>query len=203
MRDFQSQRELLKSVATTLKRAGIPFALAGGYAVWSRGGPESTHDVDFVIPPSRIDDAVQALHAAGHDPHPNSEDWLMKVSLDDIVVDLIHRLPIGDVDDALLARCDERSVDSVRMPVMCATDLLTCRMLAFTEHSCDFGPVLSFARALREQVDWELVRDRTEQNPFAAAFLQLLEALDVTGHRIENRPGVTGSVDGGTHERIA
>ena len=204
MRDFQSQRELLKSVATTLKRAGIPFALAGGYAVWSRGGPESTHDVDFVIPPSRIDDAVQALHAAGHDPHPNSEDWLMKVSLDDIVVDLIHRLPIGDVDEALLDRCDERSVDSVRMPVMCATDLLMCRMLAFTEHSCDFGPVLGFARALREQVDWEVVRERTRQNPFAAAFLQLLESLDVTdaGPRAP-RAGVTGSVDGGTRERIA
>lgn len=200
MRDFQSQRELLKSVATTLKRAGIPFALAGGYAVWSRGGPESTHDVDFVIPPARIDDAVQALVASGHDAHPNSEDWLMKVALDGIVVDLIHRLPIGDVDDALLARCDERSVDSVRMPVMCATDLLTCRMLAFTEHSCDFGPVLAFARALREQVDWDLVRERTRANPFAAAFLILLESLEVT----ERRPGVTRSVEGGgVHERIA
>lgn len=199
MRDFQSQRELLKSVATTLKRAEIPFALAGGYAVWSRGGPESTHDVDFVLPPSRVDDAVAALVASGHDAHPNSEDWLVEVSLDGIVVDLIHRLPIGDVDDALLARCDERSVDSVRMPVMCATDLLTCRMLAFTEHSCDFGPVLSFARALREQVDWARVRDRTAGNPFAAAFLILLESLDVTGRR----PGVTGSIEGGVHERIA
>lgn len=186
MRDFQSQRELLKSVATTLKRAGIPFALAGGYAVWSRGGPESTHDVDFVIPPSRVDDAVQALHAAGHDPHPNSEDWLMKVSLDDIVVDLIHRLPIGDVDDALLARCEERSVDSVRMPVMCATDLLTCRMLAFTEHSCDFGPVLSFARALREQVDWPRVRRETSDHEFAEAFLFLLERLDIVESAVDS-----------------
>jgi hypothetical protein len=72
-------------------------------------------------------------------------------------------------------------------------------MLAFTEHSCDFGPVLSFARALREQVDWELVRDRTQANPFAEAFLMLLESLEIT----QRWSGVTGSVDGGAHERIA
>jgi hypothetical protein len=90
------------------------------------------------------------------------------------------------------------------MPVMCATDLLMCRMLAFTEHSCDFGPVLGFARALREQVDWEVVRERTLHNPFAAAFLQLLESLDVTDHRPRGAPaGLTGTIDGGTHERIA
>lgn len=28
-------------VATSLKREAIPFGLAGGYAVWARGGPES------------------------------------------------------------------------------------------------------------------------------------------------------------------
>lgn len=185
MQDFQAQRELLKSVATTLKRSAIPFALAGGYAVWARGGPESTHDVDFIIPPDRIDEAVKTLVVAGHDEHLAPEDWLRKVTVDGIVVDLIHRLPVGDVDEALLARCDELSVDSVRMPVMAATDLLLCRMLAFTEHSCDFGPVLGSARALREQVRWEDLAARSADNPFAGAFLHLLESLGITGGKRE------------------
>ena len=44
-----SLREALKRVAVTLKQAEVPFALAGGYAAWARGGPEPDHDVDFVV----------------------------------------------------------------------------------------------------------------------------------------------------------
>lgn len=44
-----SLREALKRTAVTLKEAGVPFALAGGYAAWVRGGAEPDHDVDFVV----------------------------------------------------------------------------------------------------------------------------------------------------------
>jgi hypothetical protein len=177
--NFQEQREVLKSVATTLKRASIPFALAGGYAVWARGGPESTHDVDFVVRPEDAEVARTALLGNGHEHYTSTEDWLDKVALDGVVVDVIHRLPIGDVDDALLERCDEISVDSVRMQVMSATDLLLCRVLAFSEHACDFSGPLGFARALREQVDWQRVRREADHDPFGRAFLGLLESLEV------------------------
>ncbi|GAA1523742.1 hypothetical protein GCM10009788_29410 [Nocardioides humi] len=42
-------REALKLVAVLLKEAGVPFALAGSYGLWARGGPEPDHDVDFMI----------------------------------------------------------------------------------------------------------------------------------------------------------
>lgn len=181
MANYRDQREVLKSVASTLKRTSIPFALAGGYAVWARGGPESEHDVDFVLRCQDEEAARSALIAAGLQESSYNEDWLSKVERDGVVVDLIHRLPIGDVDDALLARCDDRSVDSVKMPVMSATDLLLCRVLAFTEHSCDFGQPLAFARALREQVEWERVAKESRHDPFARAFLGLLGDLEITG----------------------
>jgi len=183
VQDFQTQREILKSVATTLKAASIPFALAGGYAVWARGGQESTHDVDFVLTPDHADAALGVLVENGHDEFPSNEDWLDKVSRNGVVVDIIHRLPMGDVDDALLGRCDDISVDSVVMPVMSATDLLLSRILAFSEHSCDFGPPIGFARSLREQVDWEAIRSGSGDDPFARAFLMLLAELGVVGAR--------------------
>ena len=40
---------------------GSQFALAGGQAIYARGGPESGHDVDFVL---REEDAERALRAA-------------------------------------------------------------------------------------------------------------------------------------------
>ena len=151
---FQEQREVLKSVATSLKRESIPFALAGGYAVWARGGPESDHDVDFVVRPDDADAARKVLLRDGHDPVDSKEDWLDKVGLDGVVVDVIHRLPIGEVDDDLLARCDLLSVDSVRMLVMRPTDLLLSRLLALGENACDFAPLLGWSRSLREQIHW-------------------------------------------------
>jgi len=42
-------RTALKRVAVGLKETEVPFALAGGYAVWARGGPEPDHDVDFLL----------------------------------------------------------------------------------------------------------------------------------------------------------
>jgi hypothetical protein len=178
---FQDQREVLKSVATSLKRESVPFALAGGYAVWARGGPESDHDVDFVVRPDDADAARKVLLRDGHDAVESMEDWLDKVSRDGIVVDVIHRLPIGDVDDALLDRCDELSVDSVRMPVMRPTDLLLSRLLALGENACDLAPLLGWSRSLREQIDWATIRRETAHSPFARAFLGLLTDLEVLG----------------------
>jgi len=180
---FREQREALKSVATTLKRAGVPFALAGSYAGWARGGPESTHDVDFAVSPADAERALAALAEDGMPHQPAPEDWLHKVRHGEVVVDLIHRLPIGEVGEELFAHCDLLSVDSVRMPVMSATDLVLSRALALSVHACDFESPLAIARALREQVDWERVRKESDDHPFARAFSSLLESLGVTDER--------------------
>ena len=39
--------------------------------------------------------------------------------------------------------------------------------------------MLEWARALREQIDWDVVRERTEASPFAKAFFTLVESLGV------------------------
>ncbi|MBG6096422.1 nucleotidyltransferase [Nocardioides luteus] len=182
--ELQRQRDVLKRVGATLKAAEIPFALAGGYAVWTRGGPESTHDVDFVLPQDCVEEAVQKLVENGMDRVAAPEDWLVKVGRDTVVVDLIHRLPTGPVDEELLMRCTELPVDSVTMPVMSATDLVVSRMLALSEHACDLSPIVGSARALREQIDWQLVRQEAKRSPFAQAALGLLDSLAVTDRSI-------------------
>jgi hypothetical protein len=65
------------------------------------------------------------------------------------------------------------------MPVLSATDVMVSKLLALDEHYCDLATVLPVARALREQVDWERVRERTKGEPFAEAVLFLAERLGV------------------------
>ena len=178
MGEAASLREGLKTVAVALKRAEVPFALAGGYAAWALGGPEPNHDVDFLVAPEDVPRAQQELREAGLDVVQPPEDWLFKVHCEDVVVDVLHRGAGRPLADAL-RDAQVQEVISVEMPVVTATDLLTQKLLALDEHYCDLAKVLPVARALREQVDWTCVAEWTAGDPFAETVLFLLRRLDV------------------------
>jgi hypothetical protein len=167
-------REALKRVAVVLKEGGVPFALTGGYAVWARGGPESVHDVDFLVAAEDAERAAEVLEAGGVEVVHPPEDWLFKAYSDGAMVDLIHRHSGGPAQRAIVEDADVLEVLSVQMPVLSATEVL-----ALDEHSCDFGAMIPVVRALREQVDFDRVRAETADSPFAGALLFLLERLDV------------------------
>ncbi|MEX5633560.1 phospholipid-binding protein [Parafrankia sp. FMc2] len=172
-------RESLKRVAVTLKEAQIPFALGGSYACWARGGPEPVHDVDFMLRETDVPRAVDVLCDAGLRPVDPPEDWLTKVYDGDVLVDLIHH-PVGRaVTDEMLARSRDMSVDSVRMPVLDATDWFEMTLLALDERYCDLGRVIPMIRAMREQVDWTQVRRATAESPFAEAALLVATRLQL------------------------
>lgn len=171
--------DALKTVAVALKEEAVPFALAGGYAVYARGGADSRHDADVVILEEDAHRARTALRGRGLEVLEPPEDWLFKVRHGGEQVDVIFRLASGPVDAALLGRAQEMSVDSVRMPVMSATDLLTSKLMALTEHYCDLSAILAVVRSLREQVDADLVDRASRSSPFARAALSLARDLDL------------------------
>jgi hypothetical protein len=178
--DPQAIEATLKKAAAVLRDAGVDFMLAGGMAAWARGGPESGHDLDFALRPEDAERALDALEAAGFRGERPPEAWLYKAWDDnDVMVDLIFR-PVGrPVTDDIVARAEEREVNAVRMRVMAADDILTTKLLALTEHSLDYEGCLEIARALREQLDWDTVRARTTESPFAKAFFTLAQELGV------------------------
>ncbi|MFF0223848.1 hypothetical protein [Streptomyces sp. NPDC004629] len=172
--------EAAKQVGAVLKRSGHRFALAGSVAVYAHGGGDRPqHDVDFCVLPEDAGAVAEDLRAAGLGVRVPPEDWLLKTTCLDQDVDLIFELSDRPVTEELLDRAEELPVDSVRMPVLSATDLLVSLNTAFSEHHCDFGAVLPVARSLREKVDWDEVRSRCGHEPMPAAFLFLLERLNV------------------------
>lgn len=175
----EAMREALKHTAVALKGSEVAFALGGGYAAWALGGPEPDHDVDFVVADQDRAHAVRVLEQAGLRIEVPPEDWLFKVFRDDAMVDVIHRIGGVPVEPALLERAVETEVLSIRMPVLSATDLVAGKLLALSEHACDFGKVLPAARALREQVDWDRLRSEVGDSPYAEAFLVLAQRLGV------------------------
>lgn len=175
--DFADLLDAMKRAAAALRDADVPFMLAGGVASWARGGPPTEHDVDFMLKPDDVDRAGAVLGDAGFRVERPPEEWLIKAFDGDVMIDLIHT-PVGiEVDDALLGRATELEVQAVSMPVMSVDDLLATKLLALSEHHADFESVLEVGRALREQIDWAAVRERTSSSPFAKAYFVLVEEL--------------------------
>ena len=180
MAEFPEILETMKRAAATLQRAEVPFALGGGLACWARGGPETEHDVDFVVTPEHADAALDALSNEGFRTEKPPEDWLFKAYGDDgTMIDLIFNPQGGPVHDGVIERAEELEVQAVRMRVMTLEDVMVTKLLAFREHEVDYESVIEIARALREQIDWDDVRNRTAESPYAKAFFVLAEELAI------------------------
>jgi len=179
--DQQDLREALKAVAVALKESQLPFALMGGYAAWARGGPEPDHDVDFLVAEQDAHEAEHLLADRGFTVVQPPEDWLFKVYVDSSMIDVIHRVSGEPAQRSDVERATPLEVLSVEMPVLPATDLMVQKLHSLDEHYCDFAQLIPTARALREQVDWDVVRTQTAHNDFAVAFLFLLGRLAVIG----------------------
>jgi hypothetical protein len=171
--------ETLKRAAAALREADVQFALAGSVAAWARGGPSPYNDLDFAITEADAERAERALAEYGMRTERPPEGWLLKAWDGDVLVDLIWDLEgLGPVEE-VLARAQELSVRAVRMPVLDLDDVFVSMLCAFDEHELDFSGAVAIARALREQIDWREVRERTAGSPYARGFLALLEALDI------------------------
>ena len=175
---FDDIKKSLKKAAAALRDADIPFMLGGGLATWARGGPETGHDLDLMVKPADSERALQALERAGMKPEKPPEDWLYKAYDEKgVLVDLIFR-PVGvDVDDDMFTRSERLEVNAVPMQVMSLEDILVTKLLALSEHELDYESVVELARTVREQIDWDAVRRRTDGSPYARAFFTLVEEL--------------------------
>ena len=176
---FEDLIQSMKRAAGALSEAGIPFVLAGGIASAARGGPETDHDVDFLLEREHADQALAVLERAGFRPEKPPEGWLYKAWDGDLFIDLIFSTADGEVRDEYFARADELEVYAVRMLVLAPEDLMVTKLLSLDEMTLDLRSSLQIARALREQIDWDDVRRRTEDSPYARAFFTLIEELGV------------------------
>jgi predicted nucleotidyltransferase len=174
-------RRAMRTALSALRENGPRFALAGSYALWVYGAPEPVHDVDVVVAEADTEVAAATLAAAGFDVERTPEDWLFKAHLGDAVVDVLHRLNGVPVDGELLDAAEQFDVLAIRTPVLAATAVMIQKLRALDEHHCDFAKLLPAVRAVRERLDWPLLRQETDDNDFAVAFLVLADRLGLTG----------------------
>src|SRR5947209_9083261 len=177
--DFEQIEATLKRSIAAFRDADVPALLGGSLAIWARGGPETRHDLDFMVKPEDAERALEALVGAGMRPERPPEGWLFKAWDGPVLVDLIFSPKGLRMTDEVIARGDDLDVLSIRTRVMALEDVFSTKLLALGEHRLDYSGLLLMARALREQVDWETLRRRTDGDAFAHAFFVLCEDLGI------------------------
>jgi predicted nucleotidyltransferase len=176
---FSDIQETLKRTVSALDEAEIPFLIGGSLASWARGGPDTTHDLDVIVRPQDAARAQEALVAAGMRAEDPPETWLLKVWDGDVLVDLIFEPSGVTVDDELMERAETVNAAAMDFKVMAIEDVIFTKLNSLNEHYLDFSSLLQIARAVREQVDWDRLRERTAGSPYAAAFFCLLDELGI------------------------
>ena len=184
---FPSIEAALKKAVAALREAELPFLLGGSLALWTRGGPETRHDLDFVIKPEHAERAMEVLEGAGMRTEKPPEEWLHKAWDGDVLIDLIFAPRGLEVTDEVIERGELLHVLGITIPVMAIEDVLATKLLALDEHELDYTALVRIARSLREQIDWRYLRERTRDSPYAAAFFVLCEQLGVAadGHALQ------------------
>lgn len=176
---FEELLETMKKVAGLLHDADVPFLLGGGLAIWARGGPETEHDLDLMLRQPDAERALEVLEAAGLRVERPPEGWLYKAFDGDVMVDLIFEATGQPIGDEVFGRAEELNIYAVPMRVMSLEDVLVTKLSALREHELDYEDVVQMARPVREQVDWDEVRERTQESPYAQAFFTLVEELGI------------------------
>src|SRR5437867_6490752 len=99
--DFRELLETMKKAGGILNDAGVPWVLGGGLACWARGGPETEHDVDFLVKPADPDRAQHAFAEAGLNTEGPPGGWLVSAWLGGVLVGRIFHPQDGRVDEGL------------------------------------------------------------------------------------------------------
>jgi hypothetical protein len=177
---FDSLVTTLKLAVATLREADVPFLLGGSFAAWARGGPEPQNDLDLMVKPADAEAALKALEAAGMRPERPPEEWLFKAWHGEVMIDVIF-YPAGlDMTDEVFGRAETMPVMAISTPVMAIDDVLTTKLHALDEHSLDYTQLLAIVRALRERIEWQQLRARSADSPYAQAFFTLVHELGIS-----------------------
>ena len=163
----EAEREVYKAALRTLNERGVPYVVAGAYAIYEHTGIyRETKDLDVFVQPEHVVDAAGALRDAGFTTRLEQPHWLAKASHGGPFIDLIFGMGNG------LALIDARWYQHSRPAILAATpvrvapaeELLWHRLFIHERHRQDMGDIVHLIACVGYAMDWTRLLERVAEH---------------------------------------
>ncbi|HEX5437443.1 MAG TPA: nucleotidyltransferase family protein [Gemmatimonadaceae bacterium] len=173
----EAARRVYQRALTALNAAGVPYVIAGAYAIYVHTGIyRETKDLDVFVEPHAVVTTLQVLKAAGFRARLEQPHWLAKATWGRHFVDVIFGMGNG------LAFVDQEWYAHSRPAILAATpvrvappeELLWHRLFIGERHRQDMADIVHLIVCVGSAMDWRRLLDRTGEHwPLLLAQLQM------------------------------
>jgi hypothetical protein len=157
------ERTVYKRALEALTTAGVPFVVAGAYAIYEHTGIyRKTKDLDLFFEPSAVVRAARALRDAGFVTRLEDSHWLAKAISGDYFVDLIYGMGNGValIDGEWLRHSIQGMLAATPVRIAPAEELLWHRLFIGERHRHDMADILHLILCVGDTFDWERLMAR-------------------------------------------
>lgn len=172
----EEEREVYRRALQALNDAGVPYVVAGAYAIYEHTGIyRQTKDLDLFVEPTVVAEAARALHAAGFVMRLEELHWLAKGFVGDKFVDLIYGMGNGVafIDDLWVKHSKAGVLAAQPVRIAPVEELIWHRLFINERHRHDMSDVVHLILCSGDLLDWERLVNRVgEAWPLLLAQLQ-------------------------------
>lgn len=149
--------QFYRDALETLTSSGVPFLLAGAYALAAYTDiTRNTKDLDVFCTPGDYPRLLAALALRGYQTEVTDANWIAKAFQGDNYVDLIFHSANGvvKVDDAWFQRAPERTVFDTKVRLLPVTELVWSKLYIEDRYRYDGADVNHLILRSGTEIDW-------------------------------------------------
>jgi len=173
----EEEREIYKRALRVLNEAGIPYVVAGAYAIYEHTGIyRQTKDLDLFVEPSVLIPAMRALRAGGFRTTLEQSHWLAKAKDGKYFVDIIFGMGNGLalIDADWYRNSTPAILAATPVRVAPAEELIWHRLFINERHRQDMADIVHLILCVGGHLDWKRLVDKTGPHwPLLLAQLQM------------------------------
>jgi hypothetical protein len=163
----EAERDVYRRALEALNAAGVPFVVAGAYAIYEHTGIyRKTKDLDLFFEPKAVVPAARALRAAGFVTRLEDLHWLAKATSGEWFVDLIYGMGngIARIDEGWIRHSHPSILAGCPVMIAPAEELMWHRLFISERHRHDMSDIVHLVLCHGQNLDWERILARTGDN---------------------------------------
>ncbi|HEU0014156.1 MAG TPA: hypothetical protein VFQ45_10755 [Longimicrobium sp.] len=173
----EEEREIYKRALGALNGAGIPYVVAGAYAIYEHTGIyRQTKDLDVFCTPAAVPPAMEALKAGGFVARLEQPHWLAKALDGKFFVDVIYGMGNGLalIDDDWYEHSSPAILAATQVRVAPPEELVWHRLFIHERHRHDMADIAHLILCKGHLMDWRRLVAKTGDNwPLLLSQLQM------------------------------